>query len=138
MSGCTMRLVLMLRIVTCACQQEHKLPASTKQDPAFISQGYTDWKDAKAAFNKHTDSACHEEAVQVACFCKQQATWLNDRVQTTGLRMKSVEHCSEIFCRTFVSLLTKDQGLALQGHVDGVDSNLLSCYAWEHSTALLF
>lgn len=39
--------------------------ASTKQDPAFISGGYTNWKDATTAFNSHLASHCHKEAVEV-------------------------------------------------------------------------
>ena len=38
--------------------------ASTKQDPAFISGGYTNWKDATTAFNSHLASRCHKEAVE--------------------------------------------------------------------------
>lgn len=37
--------------------------ASTKRDPAFITKGYTNWRDATKAFNKHLVSACHKEAV---------------------------------------------------------------------------
>ncbi len=41
---------------------EGKFVASTKRDPAFISKGYTYWKEATSAFNKHQASDCHREA----------------------------------------------------------------------------
>ena len=41
---------------------EEKLLASTKSDPAFISSGYTYWKEGTTAFKRHQASACHREA----------------------------------------------------------------------------
>lgn len=40
-----------------------KLLESTKRYPAFISRGYTNWKDATTTFNTHLVSRCHKEAV---------------------------------------------------------------------------
>ena len=34
-------------------------------EPAFISKGFTNWKDATVAFNKHLKSDCHKEAVEI-------------------------------------------------------------------------
>ena len=42
---------------------EKRFLASTKRDPAFISKGFTYWKDGTSAFNKHLASGCHREAV---------------------------------------------------------------------------
>ena len=41
---------------------EGKLLTSTKRDPAFISSGYTYWKEATTAFKRHQASAYHREA----------------------------------------------------------------------------
>ena len=41
---------------------EGKFLASIKWDPAFISKGFTYWKEATSAFNKHQASHCHREA----------------------------------------------------------------------------
>ena len=35
-------------------ERERKYKASTKCESAFISKGYTNWKDATVAFNKHS------------------------------------------------------------------------------------
>ena len=36
--------------------------SSTRRDPAFISKGFTYWKEATTAFKKHQESECHREA----------------------------------------------------------------------------
>ena len=41
---------------------EGKLIASTKKDPAFLTKGFTYWKEATTAFKKHEASQCHKEA----------------------------------------------------------------------------
>lgn len=39
-----------------------KFIGSKKRDPAFITKGYTYWKEATTAFKKHQVSECHREA----------------------------------------------------------------------------
>ena len=39
---------------------ERKYKVSTKHQPAFISKGFTNWKDATMAFNKYLKSDCHK------------------------------------------------------------------------------
>ena len=43
---------------------EKKFLASTKRDPAFITTGYTYWKEAVTAFKRDANSACHREAIE--------------------------------------------------------------------------
>ena len=44
---------------------EHKKFYSSKKcEPAFISKGYTHWKEVTTAFKKHQTSDCHREAVE--------------------------------------------------------------------------
>lgn len=42
--------------------------ASRKRDPAFITKGFTYWKEAISAFKKHLSTDCHREATQVVIF----------------------------------------------------------------------
>ena len=42
-------------------EREHRFLASTKRDPAFISKGCTNWKDATTAFKTHLPSQCHKK-----------------------------------------------------------------------------
>ena len=34
-------------------------------EPAFISRGFNNWKDATMLFRKHEESGCHKDATQV-------------------------------------------------------------------------
>ena len=43
-------------------EREEKHKANTKRESAFISKGFTNWKDATVAFNKDLKSDCHKEA----------------------------------------------------------------------------
>ena len=52
-------------------EHEKKFLAGTKRDPAFISRGYTNWKDATTAFSTHLASRCHKEAVEAKELPKQ-------------------------------------------------------------------
>ena len=52
-------------------EHEKKFLASTKCDPALINIGYTNWRDATKAFNKHLSSTCHKEAVSAVELPKQ-------------------------------------------------------------------
>ena len=45
------------------CEAEMKFLASTKRELAFISKGFTYWKEGPKAFKKHQGSDCHREAV---------------------------------------------------------------------------
>ena len=45
------------------CEAEKRFLASTKRDSAFISKGFTYWKEGPKAFKKHQGSDCHREAV---------------------------------------------------------------------------
>ena len=45
-------------------EHEKKFLASKKREPAFITNGYTYWKDATTAFNQHQLSATHLEAIE--------------------------------------------------------------------------
>ena len=50
--------------VCMCCESEKKVLASTKRDPAFISKGFTYWKEGPKAFKKHQGSECHREAME--------------------------------------------------------------------------
>lgn len=39
---------------------------------AFVYNGFVDWKNAIAAFDKHTQSACHKEAIEACASVSQK------------------------------------------------------------------
>ena len=50
---------------TCVLAYKQKKPRSSCADPAFISRGYQNWKDATVAFRIHeSGSSCHKESVE--------------------------------------------------------------------------
>ena len=49
-----------------------KLLASTRRDPAFLSKGFTYWKEATTAFKKHQASQCHKEVNEAINLLPQQ------------------------------------------------------------------
>jgi len=58
---------LCMRVVS-----ERKILASNKCDPAFISSGFTYWKEATTSFSKHQASAYHREAHEALIMLPQQ------------------------------------------------------------------
>ena len=109
----------------CLCTEiEKRFLASTKREPAFISRGYTNWKDAKAAFAKHVESACHREleAVQSDKLSKQTGD-VGDRLNTAHSAEKA--HNRKMLLHILQNLcFLAHQGLALGGSGDGEDCNL--------------
>ena len=45
-------------------EHENKFLSSKKREPAFTKTGFTYWKEATTAFEKHRLSASHREAVE--------------------------------------------------------------------------
>ena len=49
-------------------EHQKKFLASRKRHPAFITKGFTYWKEATSAFKKYQSTDCHREATQVVIF----------------------------------------------------------------------
>ena len=47
-----------------SAEKQGKLKAASKES-AFLSKGFTNWKDATEGFRKHEKSRCHIDALQV-------------------------------------------------------------------------
>ena len=99
-------------------EHEKKFLASTKRDPAFIIRGYTNWKDATAAFSTHLASRCHKEAVEA----KEQTRDVGEMLSTEHEREKAD---NRVMFRNIIQNIRflARQGLSLRGHGDGADSN---------------
>ena len=69
------------------CQLEKKFLASTKRDPAFISRGFTYWKEGTSSFKKHTTIECHREAVEALIVLPQRCKDIGE--------LQSAEHAAE-------------------------------------------
>lgn len=51
---------------------EKKFLTSSKREPAFITKGFTYWKEATTAFKKHEASDCHREANEAVVVLPKQ------------------------------------------------------------------
>ena len=63
--------VKMLHFVTCA-EHEKKFLASKKCEVAFISTGFTYWKEATTVFERYQASATHREVVELLVLLPSQ------------------------------------------------------------------
>ena len=105
--------------------RQGKFLASTKHNAAFISRGFTYWKEATTAFSEHQASDCHKEANEALILLPVQ-------VQGDIGDMLSREHKGEKITnrKMFMKILQNIkflvcQGLPLQGGNDDLDSNFI-------------
>ena len=104
---------------------EGKFLASTKRDAAFISRGFTFWKEATTAFAKHQASDCHREASEALILLPRQ-------IQGDVGELLSQEHKEEKATnrKMFLKILQNirflsRQGLPLRGGDADGDSNFI-------------
>ena len=108
---------------TCAqANAQKKLQWSTNADTAFISKGFSNWKDATVKFALHLSSNCHKESVlkmiTMPSSSKNVAESLSAQVAKNKLERRQcfLKILSNI---RFLAL----QGLPLRGHGDEKDDN---------------
>ena len=46
-------------------------------EPAFITQGFNNWKDATVLFRKHEECGCHKDITQVVITCIHPVQYLH-------------------------------------------------------------
>ena len=104
---------------------ESKFLASTKHDAAFISRGFTYWKEATTAFAKHQASECYREASEALILLPKQ-------IQSDVGELLSQEHKEEKATnrKMFLKILENirflsRQGLPLRGGNGDADSNFI-------------
>ena len=104
---------------------ESKFLVSTKRDAAFISRGFTYWKEATTAFAKHQASECHREASEALILLPKQ-------IQADVGELLSQEHKEEKATnrKMFLKILENirflsRQGLPLRGGNGDADSNFI-------------
>ena len=103
--------------------KEGKFLASTKREPAFISRGFTYWKEATSAFRKHQASDCHREANEAVVVLPKQTGNVGEMLSAELRDEKALNR------KVFLTLLQNirylaRQGLALRGGDGDIDSNL--------------
>lgn len=106
------------------CQRENKFLASTKRDPAFISRGFTYWKEGTSAFKKHTATECHREAID-ALIVLPRCTQDVMEMQIAELAAEKAKN-RKMFMLVLNNIrFLARQGLALRGDGDEGNSNFI-------------
>ena len=102
--------------------------ASSKKDAAFLSKGYTYWKEATTAFKKHQASQCHREANEAINLLPQQEGDIGELLSHKHSDQKAENR--DIFYRILQSLrFLAGQGLALLGsHGNEMQSNFIQLF----------
>jgi hypothetical protein len=115
---------------TCTRAFQTNQLSSTMVDPAFISKGYTNWKDAtvkKAGFTKHENSDCHKKAVERLFTLPSTTKDVAESLSQTHEDDKAESR------RVFLKILSNikflaRQGLPLRGDGDESNSNFMQLY----------
>ena len=102
-------------------EYEKRLLASRKRDQAFISRGFTYWRDATACFAKHADSACHKEAVHSEILPRQTGD-VAERLSAAHSAEKAENRRMLLLIMQSILFLAR-QGLPFRGSGSGENSN---------------
>ena len=107
---------------------EGKLLASTRRDQAFLSKGFTYWKEATTAFKKHQASQCHKEANEAINLLPQQVHDIGELLSQKHSDQKVQNR--GVFIRILQNLrFLARQGLALRGsHGEEAQSNFMQLF----------
>ena len=106
-------------------EQECK-PKATNKDVAFITKGFTNWKDATDCFCRHEQSKCHLESLELMGKLPNSVHDIREVLSTAHAHGKSTNR--KIFLKILqnVQFLAR-QGIALRGHGDK-ESNFLQLF----------
>ena len=104
---------------------------SAKQDVAFISRGFTNWKNATTAFKKHEDSKCHKEMI-TASLLSQQCGNISEIMSSELGKDKQKKREMHLVIIRAIRFLAR-QGLAFRGH-EQAEGNLIQLLQMQSET----
>ena len=103
---------------------EKKIQWSSNVDLAFVSKGFSNWKDANGKFAIHASSKCHKEAVLKMVTLPSTTRDVAESLSTQHQREKLERRKCFLKVLSSIKFLAR-QGLPLRGHGDESDSNFL-------------
>ena len=109
----------------CTKAYQLHLLRSSSLEPAFISTGYTNWKDATvktAGFNAHERSECHKEAIERLITLPVTSKDVGECLSTSHEEEKAVARKNLLKIMSNLSFLAR-QNVALRGDGDEENSN---------------
>ena len=101
---------------------EKKIQWSSNVDLAFVSKGFSNWKDANGKFAVHASSKCHKEAVLKMVTLPATTRDVAESLSTQHQREKSERRKCFLKVLSNIKFLAR-QGLPLRGHGDESDFN---------------
>ena len=113
----------------CMCVAD-KLHLS-KCDEAFITRGYTNWKNATTAFKKHEDSDCHKQAIGLSIL-PQQCGDIGELMHQHLKDEKKLNRDILLAILRAIRYLSR-QGLALRGH-ESTEGNFIQVLKLQSET----
>ena len=101
-------------------QRERKLLSSHRRarESAFITSGFTDWKEANKGVSKHKSSECHKEAIETLCLSPAEIVGHVDQLMSDEIKQQKA-----VNRKIFMKILENTRYLARQrlpfhGHDD--------------------
>ena len=99
-------------------QRGRKLLSSHRREPAFITSGFTNWKEANKGFSKHQSSECHKEAIEALCLLPAQIVGHVDELRSDEIKQQKVVN-RKIFMKIWENTrYLACQGLPFHGYED--------------------
>ena len=109
---------------TCrSADRQGKLRTKYK-DSAFISRGFTNWKDGTVSFTKHESSVCHKEAVEVMDALPRTTRNIGDQLSQIHAPNKLLNRKMLLKIIQNIIFLAR-QSIALRGDGDESDGNFI-------------
>ena len=120
---------------TCAWQHSTKGSSSLApctRDPAFVSWGYTYWKEVSTAFKRHQNSDCHKEAMEAIVSLPQQAQDVGELLHVSRSHYEEKATNRRMFLKVVWCIkFLANQNLSLRGVGAHFDSNLMQLLQME-------
>jgi hypothetical protein len=110
--------------VTAVASGKLKLSTGNVKDSAFISTGFSNWKDATVSFAHHTDSITHKTAVDLVITLPKTTGDIGELLSAAHAAEKESNRKCLATIAQCIQFLAR-QALALRGDGDESDSNLM-------------
>ena len=91
-----------------------------------VCRGFCNWKNAKTQIQKHQESKCHREAVEVVITLPKTTVDIGEQLSLQHAREKEYNRKYFLHILSCIKYLVR-QGLALRGDGDERDSNFFNC-----------
>ena len=105
-------------------RKQKRLQWSNNADEAFISKGFSNWKDATVKFVQHASSNCHKESILKMVTMPTSSRNVAESLSAQLAKEKFERRQCFLKNLSNIRFLGR-QGLALRGHGDESDSNYI-------------